>query len=143
MARRHRKIRKLRGSRTCGWGIQGQHRRHGMIGGHGKAGIHKHKWVPPALKFLGKTGFKPPSSLRRRINVINIGGLDELVNTLLASKKLTKEQGKIVVNLAELGYDKLLGEGKVTKPLIVKASAFSEVAAKKIKESGGQVINPD
>jgi len=114
-----------------------------MIGGHGKAGVHKHKWVPPAPKFLGKTGFKPPSSLRRRINVINIGELDELVNTLVASEKLTREQGKIVVNLAELGYDKLLGEGKVTKPLIVKASAFSEVAAKKIKESGGQIIKPD
>lgn len=114
-----------------------------MIGGHGKAGVHKHKWVPPAPKFKGKTGFKPPSSLSRGINVINVRELDELVDTLVASKKLKREQGKIVVDLAELGYDKLLGEGKVTKPLIVKASSFSEIAAKKIRESGGQVVKPD
>lgn len=140
MARRHRKARKLRGSRTHGWGIQGQHRRHGMIGGRGKAGMHKHKWAPPQPKFAGKIGFKSPLSLGRVTNTINVGELDELIDTLIANKKLTEEQGKVTVNLKELGYDKLLGGGKVTRPIIVKASSFSVSAEKKISDSGGEIV---
>ncbi|MEM3921728.1 MAG: 50S ribosomal protein L15, partial [Nitrososphaerota archaeon] len=45
MGTRHRKSRKRRGSRTCGWGQIGQHRKSGSRGGHGHAGMHKHKWT--------------------------------------------------------------------------------------------------
>ncbi|MGA2874798.1 MAG: 50S ribosomal protein L15, partial [Nitrososphaerales archaeon] len=44
MASRLRKVRRLRGSRTHGWGQIGQHRRTGSKGGSGMAGLHKHKW---------------------------------------------------------------------------------------------------
>jgi len=142
MARRHRKIRKLRGSRTCGWGITGQHRAGGMRGGHGKAGIHKHRLIPFAPKFAGRTGFKPPSSLRKEPKTINVGELDELTSNLTANKKLTQEKGRTTVNLVELGYSKLLGGGRVTQPLIVKVPSFSESAAKKIKEAGGEIAKP-
>jgi large subunit ribosomal protein L15 len=39
-----------------------------------------------------------------------------------------------------LGYTKLLGTGKVTKPLKVKVAACSSSAAEKIKEAGGEII---
>ncbi|HYB93225.1 MAG TPA: uL15 family ribosomal protein [archaeon] len=139
MPTRNRKVRRLRGSRTHGWGIQGQHRRH-KIGGHGKAGTHKHKWTPPQPKFAGKTGFKPPSSLMRETNTINVGELDELIGKLITDKKLIEEQGKVAVNLIELGYGKLLGGGKVTRQLVVKVPSFSESAEKKISEAGGEIV---
>jgi large subunit ribosomal protein L15 len=140
MPTRYRKVRRLRGSRSHGWGIQGQHRRHGMIGGRGKAGIHKHKWTPPQPKFAGKTGFKSPLSIGQLTNTINVGELDELIGTLIANKKLIEEQGKVTINLKELGYDKLLGGGKVTRPIIVKVPSFSESAGKKISEAGGEIV---
>ncbi|HXZ98274.1 MAG TPA: hypothetical protein VED24_02790, partial [Candidatus Acidoferrum sp.] len=43
MATRKRKVRRLRGSRTHGWGTSGQHRESGMLGGHGNAGLLRHK----------------------------------------------------------------------------------------------------
>ena len=139
MPTRKRKVRRLRGSRTHGWGIQGQHRR-SKIGGHGKAGTHKHKWVPTQPKYAGKTGFKSPLSIGQVTNTINVGELDELISRLIANKKLVEEQGKITINLKELGYGKLLGGGKVTRPIIVKVSSFSESAGKKISEAGGEIV---
>ena len=42
MATRYRKTRKLRGSRTHGWGQVAQHRASGHKGGLGNAGLLKH-----------------------------------------------------------------------------------------------------
>ncbi len=39
-----------------------------------------------------------------------------------------------------MGYDKLLGEGKITIPVSVKVPSVSEVALRKIEEAGGEVI---
>ncbi|MEM2955643.1 MAG: 50S ribosomal protein L15, partial [Nitrososphaerales archaeon] len=63
MPTRLRKTRKLRGSRTVGYGQVGQHRKSGSRGGKGKAGLHKHKWswtVKYAPNYFGRDEFKPP-----------------------------------------------------------------------------------
>ena len=63
VVRRAKKIRKKRGSRTCGYGITKKHRGAGSRGGRGKAGLLKHKktWM---IKYdpdhFGKKGFKVP-----------------------------------------------------------------------------------
>jgi len=138
MPHRLRKIRKKRGSRTHGWGRVGQHRAGGSRGGHGKAGFHKHKWTY-AIKYepdyFGKKGFTSPKSLKRKVNAINAGTLDEI-----AEKLSTKKEGKLFIDLESLGYTKLLGTGKVTKPLTVKVRSCSRSAAEKIKEAGGQIL---
>ena len=46
----------------------------------------------------------------------------------------------IIVKLDELGYDKLLGTGKLNHKLIVEAKAFSKSAVKKIEEGKGKAI---
>ena len=51
-----------------------------------------------------------------------------------------KEKSKYFIDLANLGYTKLLGTGKITKPLIVKVAACSKSAAEKIKEAGGKIL---
>jgi len=136
-----RKIRKMRGSRTHGYGQIGQHRK-GSKGGR-KAGRHKNGWtyvIKYEPDYFGKKGFTSQKALSRKINVINVGELDELANKLAAEEKLEGKGKKVFLDLDKLGYNKLLGMGKVNKPMFIKVGSHSEVAAKKIEEAGGQII---
>jgi len=45
-----------------------------------------------------------------------------------------------VIDLVKLGYFKLLGNGQINVPVIVKAKFFSKLAEKKIKEAGGACL---
>jgi len=137
MPHRLRKIRKKRGSRTCGYGRVGQHRKSGSKG-YRKAGRHKHGWtyvIKYEPDYFGKKGFTSPKSLRQEVKVINIGELEEI-----AEKYGKTENGKILIDLEGLGYTKLLGSGRITKPLIVKVPSCSKSAAEKIEEAGGKVL---
>jgi len=69
-----------------------------------------------------------------------VGELDELISKLSREQKLEKKSGKVIVDLEGLGYDKLLGMGKITQPTVVKVSSCSKIAVKKVEESGGQVL---
>jgi large subunit ribosomal protein L15 len=134
-----RKVRKKRGSRTHGYGQVGQHRK----GTKGKAGLHKHRWtyvIKYEPDYFEKRGFISQKAISRKTNVINVGELDELAHKLTAEKKLERKQKKIFLDLDKLGYNKLLGMGKITKPMLVKVVAHSEAAAKKIEEAGGQIL---
>jgi len=86
--------------------------------------------------YFSKKGFVSPKSLKQRVNAINVGELDEFAEKLSSRK----EEEKLFIDLESLGYTKLLGSGKVTKPLIVKVSSYSKSAAEKIKEAGGQIL---
>lgn len=138
MPHKLRKIRKKRGSRTQGYGRVGQHRKSGSKGMR-KAGRHKHGWsyvVRYEPEYFGKKGFTSPKSLKRKVKIINVGELDEVAEKF----KETEKEGKIFVDLESLGYTKLLGAGKVTRPLVVKVPSCSKSAAEKIKEAKGQVL---
>jgi len=133
MATKNRKIRKMRGSKTCGYGSKKKHRGKGSKGGKGYAGSHKHKWtyiVKYEPDHFGKHGFTPIK--RKEVKTINVGELEKVL------KKINLEKNEI--DLSELGYEKLLGKGKVTKPFIIKVKEFSEIAKNKIESVGGKVI---
>jgi large subunit ribosomal protein L15 len=135
----------MRGSRTHGWGVSGQHRGKGMRGGHGKAGRCKHKWtfvVKYELEKIGKSGFKSSAS-KGKLSVMNVGELNQMIDELLAQGRAEEDSGKIRVDLTKLGCEKLLGEGVVSKPLVVKVKEFSKLAAKKIGEAGGEIVAPE
>jgi len=137
MPHKLRKMRKHRGSRTHGYGQVGQHRKRGTKG-HRKPGRHKHGWtytVKYEPDYFGKKGFTP-RGLSRKTDVINVGELGELAEKVSAKKR----EGKVLLDLEKLGYDKLLGMGRITKPIMVKVASFSETAAKKIEEAGGQIL---
>jgi len=144
MPHKKRKVRKKRGSRTHGYGQVGQHRGEGQRGGHGKVGFHKHKWTY-TVKYdpdrFTKHGFTPHR--RKEVNAINIGKLDEQISNLIDSKQAEKTKDGVKVNLNFLGYDKLLGKGEVTHPLIVQIDSWSKSAAEKIEESGGKILKPE
>jgi large subunit ribosomal protein L15 len=137
MPHKERKTRKMRGSRTHGYGRIGQHRDAGSKGQR-KVGRHKHLWsyiTTHEPDYFGKHGFTSPQSLKRKENVINVAKLDELFQLSTA-----KEKDKAYVDLTSLGYTKLLGTGKITKPLIVTVASCSKSAEAKIKKAGGQVL---
>ena len=135
-----KKIRKLRGSRTCGWGRVAQHRGSGHRGGFGKAGGHKHKWtkiVVENLDYFGKKGFRPyrTNTERKTIN------LDEMPQILVnIGKKGETTDKKTKINVANFGYEKVLGRGKIEKPIIVEAPHFSKTAKEKIESAGGKAV---
>ena len=128
MATRLRKVRRLRGSRTHGWGQIGQHRRTGAKGGSGMAGLHKHKWsytVKYAPDHFGSNKWQPPNRTVTR-RWINLNQLEALAN------------GN-EIDLVSLGYDKLLGQGEVKSALKVKVNRASGSAIEKIKSAGGSI----
>ena len=134
MPHKLRKIRKFRGSRTQGYGRIGQHRDAGSKGAR-KVGRHKHLWswvVTHQPDYFGKSGFTSPQSLHRHENTINLKKLEEIAQT--------NQQEKPQINLTELGYTKLLGTGKITKPLTIQVASYSKSAAEKIKQAGGEII---
>jgi len=45
-----------------------------------------------------------------------------------------------VIDLVSKGYFKLLGNGQIKVPVIVKAKYFSKLAERKIKEAGGACL---
>lgn len=51
-----------------------------------------------------------------------------------------QEGGKKLLDLASLGYDKLLGGGQVKNAYSVKVERYTESAAEKIKQAGGEVL---
>ena len=125
-----KKTEKKRGTRTLGKGTMKKWRGKGHRGGKGYAGSKKHRksWI---LRYerehLGKRGFIPKTS--ESVKAINLRDLE----TLAGDKK------EIV--LADLGYDKILGSGNVTKKLVVKAKAFSRIAKEKIEKAGGKAVS--
>lgn len=135
MPHKERKTRKMRGSRTHGYGRVGQHRDAGSKGQR-KVGRHKHLWSYVTTyepDYFGKKGFTSPQSLKRKENTINIHELSEL------TAKTPAEKGKIQLDLTSLGYTKLLGTGKITKPLTIIVPSCSKTAAEKIKKAGGKI----
>ena len=140
MIRKRRKITRMRGSRTVGGGCSKKRRGAGHRGGRGQAGGHKHHWswiVKYDPKHFGKYGFKRPQKLIKRPETVNLAYLDEKIPELLESGVAVEENGMIVIDVTELGFEKVLGSGRLTRPVHVKAYEFSEGAAEKIEEAGG------
>ena len=129
VVRRDKKSRKYRGKRNQGYGCHKKHRGSGSRGGSGDAGMHKFKWSF-TLNFdpghFGKHGFAPPKAVFKNLKTINV---DE-IEALAGSKKK--------IDLGALGYDKVLGAGRISKQLEVIAPVFTKSAAKKIEAAGGK-----
>lgn len=132
MPHKLRKHRKMRGSRTQGFGRIGQHRDSGSKG-YRKVGRHKHLWSQMSnleTPYFGKHGFTSPQSLKLKEKTLNLAKLEEIAQT----------QKTTTLNLTELGYTKLLGTGKITQPLIITIQTASKTATEKITAQGGKLI---
>jgi large subunit ribosomal protein L15 len=127
---KRKKTEKMRGSKTHGYGSKKKHRGGGSKGGKGQAGQFKHKKT--FFKRWGKAKQPRFKSLEHRFGLkqkaINLGDLIKLA------------EGKAEINAADFGYGKVLSEGVLDKPVMVKAKKFSERAKAKIEAAGGKAV---
>ena len=137
MATRLRKSRRQRGSRFCGWGQIGQHRASGSRGGVGGAGKHKHFYIRTVIEEPNHFGHEQFHALRKTdvSKWVNIKDLNQLMKYSKVS-----EEGKTVLDLDELGYEKLLGNGSVDGSFTIKVKRISQSAKEKINQAGGEVL---
>ncbi len=136
------KNKSYRGSRTCGGGTHKNRRGGGSRGGRGHAGACKHHTLR-AMKegwMFGKHGFTRPPVTQEVVSFINVGELDELALYLAENKLAEEKDGGLAINLDELGIDKLLGNGQVTRKYVITVGTASATAKAKVEELGGQII---
>jgi large subunit ribosomal protein L15 len=131
---------KYRGSRTCGGGTHKNRRGAGNRGGRGRAGINAHHFVKWYKEMggpvYGKNGFYHNSEAD--VITMDIGAIDQIIPSLLAQGIARQDGDAVVINATEMGIDKVLGSGRVTKKLNISAPAFSEQAKAKIEKMGGK-----
>lgn len=131
-ARFRKKVRRMRGSHTHGWGEKKKHRGAGSRGGKGRAGLYFQKkslFMNDREKYDAKKGFNPPT--RKEVRAINLRELEALA----------LKAGKKEIDVSEFGFEKVLGAGKILSVLSVKAKSFSVGAKEKIEAAGGKIIS--
>lgn len=107
------------------------------------SGGHKHKWsyvIRYMPDYFGKHGFTRPAAVREETKAINVGELDERLGELVQLGVAKQEGEKFVVDVGKLGFEKILGGGRVTHPMDVTAKEFVESAKRKLEEAGGKAI---
>ncbi len=144
---KRKKVTKMRGSKTHGWGSKKKHRGSGNRGGKGMAGTgkrgdQKKTWVIKKYgleNYFGKKGF-----VRRRVKketkIINVGLLNKILDELVKKKLVKLENNFYVVDLKKIGYDKLLSIGNVDKKIKIISGKVSKRAAEKILNAGGDIL---
>ena len=144
---KRKKVTKMRGSKTHGWGSKKKHRGSGNRGGKGMAGTgkrgdQKKTWIIKKYgleNYFGKKGF-----VRRRIKketkIINVGLLNKILDELVEKKLVKLENNFYVVDLKKIGYDKLLSIGNVDKKIKIISGKVSKKAAEKILNAGGDIL---
>lgn len=140
MIRKTRKIRKLRGSRSVGGGCTKKRRGAGHRGGRGNAGLNKHHktWmVINDPKHFGKYGFTRPTKTIQQFKPINLSDIDNNIEKYLADEIAVKEDEQIVLDVTDLGYNKVLAKGSLSNAMVIKSPKFSKSAIEKIEEVGG------
>jgi len=134
--KKRKKVSRMHGSHTHGWGGKKKHRGKGHRGGIGKAGSGKRadkkktRFLKEGEKYFGKSKALRRGTVTKKLEPINLRKISE--NPQKFIKKGEKE-----LNLK--GY-KVLGTGEITEKLIIKASAASKSALDKVKKAGGDII---
>ncbi len=131
-ARRFKKVKKYRGSKTHGCGSMKKRRGAGNRGGRGNAGSGKrgdaNKQTFLKKKYFGKRGFKK-KGIKMQEKVIKLSEVEIMAT----------EAKNGTLDLAGKGFTKLLGNGSITKKLKIKIPAASKSAIEKVKAAGGSV----
>ena len=114
--------------KTSGKGHKGQNAR---SGGGVRVGFEGGQL--PLFRRLPKRGFSN-AKFKIRYAVINLSDLEKFAEGTEVTPTLLKEMGVVKNRLDGI---KVLGNGKLTKKLNVKANKFSETAKKEIEALGG------
>jgi len=95
------------------------------------------------MHYVGKKGFTSvPQRTKRTGRAVNLGQLSSMIEKLIGEKKVQLDGQKVVLDLKQLGFTRLLGGGSISRPIRVTVDHCSESALEKIKEAGGETILP-
>ncbi|MBO5102950.1 MAG: 50S ribosomal protein L15 [Clostridia bacterium] len=131
---RVRRVGRGRGSglgKTSGRGENGQNKR----SGGGVRPMFEGGQMPLMLH-LGKRGFTN-GKFKSQYSIVNVEQLDSFDEGTVITAELLKQKG--IIGKIEKDGLKVLGDGKITKALTVKANKFTQSAIKKIQKAGGTV----
>jgi len=127
----------MRAKTTHGYGSMKKNRGAGNRGGRGMAGTGKRadQKKPTILKkygpsYFGKHGFNRPQSIVKKLKIINLSEIN---------LKAEKKNNEYIFDASK--YDKVLGNGNLTKKIKITSKSFSKSALEKIEKSGGESIN--
>jgi large subunit ribosomal protein L15 len=126
------RTRKFRGSRTHGRGIKAG-RGAGKQGGRGNAGLHKYKFKSMLIyapDHFGRHGFKP--QIVTVHSATNVGDLDRRLPEFALAGAVQLEGDTVVLNLAKVGIDRLLGTGSSLHTWKIYVEHASERAKAKV-----------
>ncbi len=115
--------------KTSGKGHKGQNAR---SGGGVRPGFEGGQL--PLFRRLPKRGFKN-ALFKTTYAVINLSDLDKFDDGAVVTPELLKEMGLLKKQLDGV---KVLGNGKLTKKITVKANKFSDAALREIEKIGGK-----
>ncbi|MAG60630.1 50S ribosomal protein L15 [archaeon] len=141
VVRKQKKVSKYRASTTHGGGHRKKRRGAGSRGGRGNAGTGKKAGQKKAGRApsLGAKGFKMHRSIAKprtvNISYFTAERLASLVEAKLASKKAEV----YTVELASLGFQKLLGTGSISLAVQFKSKQWSAKAEEKVTAAGGSI----
>jgi len=122
------------GGKTAGRGTKGAKARGPVKPRYEGGQTPLHRRLP---KLRGQSrSSRPWGPFRKEYAVINLEALNRFEEGTVVTPQLLKEQG-LVKNLKD-GL-KVLGDGEVTRRLVVKAHAFSRSALEKLQAAGCQV----
>lgn len=131
---RIRRVGRGRGSglgKTSGRGENGQNKR----SGGGVRPLFEGGQMPYMLH-IGKRGFTN-GKFKSQYSTVNVAQLDCFDEGTVVTAELLIQKG--ILRKIEKDGLKVLGDGKITKALTVKANKFTQTAIKKIQKAGGTV----
>ena len=139
---KRKKSTRARGSRSHFYGSHKKHRGAGHRGGRGNAGSGKKadQKKPSIWKdksYFGNYGFV--SKTRIHISAINLKELCFNLAQWIRDGIAKQESGKVVLNLADAGYNKILSNGEAPHALFLTTPYASSSAVEKITAAGGAV----
>ncbi|RME86160.1 MAG: 50S ribosomal protein L15 [Zetaproteobacteria bacterium] len=114
--------------KTCGRGHKGQKSRTG-----GKIPAYFEGGQMPLVRRVPKRGFR---SMREPVQVVNVRDLNRFEDGATVDREALKRAGLIKKLALPV---KLLGEGELTKKLIVCVDAASQSARAKVEAAGGEI----
>jgi large subunit ribosomal protein L15 len=157
-----KRVNKLRGTRTHGFGRQQGRRKTGRKHGHGlttgwkkglKSFADKQKSLGyPTQKFgkkvtrspwkFGKFGFQRPETQVRiyHKNIINIASLDAKLDGWVKQELAQKSGDVYTVDLDNCNIQKILAKGSIQKKVQVRVKYASNYAIEEIEKVGGKVF---
>ncbi len=131
---RSRRVGRGRGSglgKTSGRGENGQNKR----SGGGVRPMFEGGQMPLVVR-LGKRGFTN-GKFKNQYSIVNVSQLDCFDEGTVVTAELLKQ--KRIISKIEKDGLKILGNGKISKALTVKANKFTQSAIKKIQKAGGTI----